>query len=233
MTDKAAALQVLTPTAQWVLRGDSLEWLDTEQTQPSDEEIQTEIARLTYLEGINQYQVDRQYPPMNEQLDTIFHNGVDAWKADIQAIKDATPKVLPDSADEALAISTHVDQWRFNSQLAAYNTATARLAQYVVSVGREEVIESQATGEKIYNEETFEMDDVMADVVVVAAVEPLEATVEVTTYDPNDPEAKPTTETVTNPLIVADVAERAEAQATVDATPADVISLYNESTGDE
>jgi hypothetical protein len=32
------------------------------------------------------------YPPMEEQLDNIFHNGVDAWKADIQAIKDAYPK---------------------------------------------------------------------------------------------------------------------------------------------
>lgn len=32
------------------------------------------------------------YPPMEEQLDNIFHNGIDAWKADIQAIKDAHPK---------------------------------------------------------------------------------------------------------------------------------------------
>ena len=32
------------------------------------------------------------YPPMEEQLDNIFHNGVEAWKADIQAIKDAHPK---------------------------------------------------------------------------------------------------------------------------------------------
>ena len=32
------------------------------------------------------------YPPMEEQLDNIFHNGIDAWKADIQAIKDAYPK---------------------------------------------------------------------------------------------------------------------------------------------
>ena len=28
MTDKVAALQALTPAAQWVLRGDELEWLD-------------------------------------------------------------------------------------------------------------------------------------------------------------------------------------------------------------
>jgi len=32
------------------------------------------------------------YPSIEDQLDNIFHNGVDAWKADIQAIKDAHPK---------------------------------------------------------------------------------------------------------------------------------------------
>ena len=32
------------------------------------------------------------YPAIEEQLDKIFHEGVDAWKADIQAIKDANPK---------------------------------------------------------------------------------------------------------------------------------------------
>ena len=224
MIDITDSLQSIRPKAQWTLNGDSLEWLDTEQTQPSDEEIQTEIARLTYLEGINQYQVDRQYPPMNEQLDNIFHNGVDAWKADIQAIKDATPKVLPDSVDEALAISTHVDQWRFNSQLAAYNTATARLSQYVLSVGRSEVVESRPTGEQIWNEETDEMDDVMTDIVTVTAIDPVDATVEQTTYDE---EGVATTATVENPLITTDVAERATAQAIVDATPSAVVDTYN------
>ena len=212
------ALAALTPAAQWVLRGDELEWLDTEQSQPTEEEIQTEIARLTYLEGINQYQVDRQYPPMNEQLDNIFHNGVDAWKTDIQAIKDATPKVLPDSVDEALAISTHVDQWRFNSQLAAYIIATARLAQYIIADGRVELTEMQATGEQVFNEDTMEMDNVMASVITQSAIEPVEPTVEVTTYG-EDPESAPTVSTITNPIITTDVAEREAAQSIVDGTP--------------
>ena len=30
MTDKVAALQSLKPNAEWVLRGDVLEWLDSE-----------------------------------------------------------------------------------------------------------------------------------------------------------------------------------------------------------
>lgn len=33
-----------------------------------------------------------EYPSIVDQLDNIFHNGVEAWKADIQAIKDAHPK---------------------------------------------------------------------------------------------------------------------------------------------
>jgi hypothetical protein len=109
----------------------------------------------------------------------------------------------------------------FSQQATDYRTATARVAQYILSVGREEVVESQPTGEQVYNEETFEMEDVMADFVVVTAMEPLEATVEVTVHG-DDPEAEPTVETVANPLIVADDAERAEAQAVIDATPTPV-----------
>tara|TARA_B000000557_G_C20567402_1_gene355766 strand:+ start:15 stop:374 length:360 start_codon:yes stop_codon:yes gene_type:complete len=33
-----------------------------------------------------------EYPPLEEQLDKIYHSGVDAWKADIKVIKDKYPK---------------------------------------------------------------------------------------------------------------------------------------------
>jgi hypothetical protein len=33
------------------------------------------------------------YPPMADQLDKIFHEGLEAWKTEIQAIKDKYPKV--------------------------------------------------------------------------------------------------------------------------------------------
>ena len=33
-----------------------------------------------------------EYPPLEEQLDKIYHSGLDAWKADIKAIKDKYPK---------------------------------------------------------------------------------------------------------------------------------------------
>jgi len=52
------------------------------------------IARMNAEIVSNQYQQARRdaYPPLEDQLDNIFHNGIDAWKADIQAIKDAHPK---------------------------------------------------------------------------------------------------------------------------------------------
>ena len=57
---------------------------------------------------------------------------------------------------------------------------------------------------------------VQEEVVVVSAIEPLEATVEQTTYSED---GTATVSTVTNPLIVTDVAERAAAQTVVDNTP--------------
>ena len=40
------------------------------------------------------YQRDRaaEYPTWQDQLDKIYHSGIDAWKADIKAIKDKYPK---------------------------------------------------------------------------------------------------------------------------------------------
>lgn len=34
-----------------------------------------------------------EYPPMEEQMDMIFHNGLDYWKSQIQVVKDKYPKV--------------------------------------------------------------------------------------------------------------------------------------------
>ena len=33
-----------------------------------------------------------EYPAITDQLDTIFHKGLDVWKSQIQAVKDKYPK---------------------------------------------------------------------------------------------------------------------------------------------
>jgi len=41
-----------------------------------------------------QYKYDRAtaYPSIADQLDTIYHEGIDAWKAEIAAVKQEYPK---------------------------------------------------------------------------------------------------------------------------------------------
>lgn len=46
-TTLSAALTSLRPNAEWVLRGDDLEWLDQIQDQPTHLEIEAEIQRIT------------------------------------------------------------------------------------------------------------------------------------------------------------------------------------------
>jgi hypothetical protein len=94
MITKSNALVSLRPGAQWVLRGDNLEWMDTEQTQPTEAEITAEVARLQAEYEAKEYQRKRAaaYPSIADQLDTIYHNGIDAWKAEIAAVKTEYPK---------------------------------------------------------------------------------------------------------------------------------------------
>ncbi len=57
-------------------------------------DVQAKIAELQADYDAIKYQRDRAaaYPSWQDQLDNIFHNGIDAWKADIQTIKDKYPK---------------------------------------------------------------------------------------------------------------------------------------------
>jgi hypothetical protein len=68
--------------------------MDTEQTQPTDAEITAEVARLQAEYEAKEYQRKRAaaYPSIADQLDTIYHEGIDAWKAEIAAVKTEYPK---------------------------------------------------------------------------------------------------------------------------------------------
>jgi hypothetical protein len=97
MITKIEALQSLRPNAEWVLRGDELEWLDTNQTQPTEEEINTEYTRLQAEYDANEYQRQRArvYPSIQEQLDMQYWdkvNGTTTWQDAIAKVKTDIPK---------------------------------------------------------------------------------------------------------------------------------------------
>jgi hypothetical protein len=88
----------LTPGAQWRIDGkdySGIVWFDeNELPPPTEEEVQAEIERLQAEYEYNQYQRNRAsaYPSIQEQLDTLYHQGYDGWKASIDEVKKEYPK---------------------------------------------------------------------------------------------------------------------------------------------
>ena len=64
------------------------------QTPPTEAEIDAEFKRLQAEYDANEYQRSRasEYPSIADQLDEIYHNGINAWKAVIKKTKDKYPK---------------------------------------------------------------------------------------------------------------------------------------------
>ena len=188
-----------------------LDWINEGNTPEGPDVIEPDYVTLrTGVDG---------YASTGDQFG-MQYDGV--WEDHVADVKERFPKTITGGTtigDVPQDILDAAAEKLFNSQADEYRTATARVAQYQLSVGRPEVTEMMPTGEQVYNEETMEMEDVLEEVIVQTAIEPLEPTVEITVYDEEDPEAEPTTETVPNPLIVADDAERAEAQTVIDNTP--------------
>jgi hypothetical protein len=96
MIDIINALTSLKPNAQWVLRGDELEWLDDIQTQPTDAEIAAEISRLQGIYDSQEYARARatEYSALN-QFEMQFddqQNNTTTWVDAINDIKARFPK---------------------------------------------------------------------------------------------------------------------------------------------
>jgi len=90
MTDFSKPLFALYPTAKWTLNGDTyagLTWLSEDIQKPTEQELTSWVDPNTY-----KYQRASEYPSIPDQLDTLYHSGLDAWKAEIKTVKDKYPK---------------------------------------------------------------------------------------------------------------------------------------------
>jgi len=90
------ALLSLKPNAEWVLRGDVLEWLDSEQTEPTALELSNEVTRLQGIYDSQEYARARatEYSALN-QFEMQFddqQNNTTTWVDSINEIKERFPK---------------------------------------------------------------------------------------------------------------------------------------------
>lgn len=65
----------------------NFETLFSTEKQAREDAQALEIANRTYAE-----KRQAEYPSIGDQLDDIYHNGIDGWKSTIKAIKDKYPK---------------------------------------------------------------------------------------------------------------------------------------------
>jgi hypothetical protein len=77
--------------AKVVVRGSDvdsceIEWLEG-TAEISKEDIKVKMTSMEYIP-----KRVSEYPSIAEQLDDLYHNGIDGWKATIKAIKDKYPK---------------------------------------------------------------------------------------------------------------------------------------------
>ena len=90
------ALQSLKPGAEWVMRGDVLEWLDGSQTEPTALQLSNEVTRLQAVYDGLAYSRTRKiaYDLLNQdemRYDDLV-NSTTTWQDAIAAIKVASPK---------------------------------------------------------------------------------------------------------------------------------------------
>jgi len=113
MTDIISAIKALDANAQVVVNGEPSNQTEYEANvkyiSGADEngsaiykdtqdftwdQVSAKKAELQTDYDNKQYQRDRadEYPSIADQLDDIYHNGVDGWKTTIKATKDKYPK---------------------------------------------------------------------------------------------------------------------------------------------
>ena len=139
-----------------------------------------------------------EYPPIKDQLDKIYHSGVNAWKADIKVIKDKYPKTQV-GITTTESLPSWVNTALFDKQKEKYIEAKERLERYELSVG---VVDESKDSEFDPISRTY-------------IIEPLPIEVE------------KDGETIRNTLVVQDEQERIAAQQVINQTPQAVIDSIN------
>lgn len=117
----STAISELVDTIEWTVTNDydlsTINWHDTEVTQPTDDAINAKRQEMADTFNASEYKdlringkyelqahpdvpsemvsvkVEEGYPSLEEQLDYIYHNGIEAWKTDmINPVKARFPK---------------------------------------------------------------------------------------------------------------------------------------------
>ena len=96
MTDIINSILAINPNAEVTVNAEDVKQITWHNgtTPIAEADILAKQKELQTAYDNNAYQRSRanEYPTIVDQLDDIYHNGVDEWKKTIKAIKDKYPK---------------------------------------------------------------------------------------------------------------------------------------------
>ena len=97
MIDLATTILAIKSDAQVTINNEDINqitWHDGNPTNITNDQILAKQTELQTAYDNKKYQRDRaaEYPGIVDQLDDIYHNGIDGWKATIKVTKDKYPK---------------------------------------------------------------------------------------------------------------------------------------------
>ena len=85
------AILKINPNAIYVVRGNDIDTCEIEWLEGTAEISKADIkAKMVSMEYIPKRASE--YASTADQLDDLYHNGIDGWKETIKAIKDKHPK---------------------------------------------------------------------------------------------------------------------------------------------
>ena len=92
--DIASAILAIDANAQVSVQEEDIDKITWITSEISKSDIEAKIIELKAADDALAYARSRvaEYPPMEEQLDKIYNDGIDAWKVVIKATKDKYPK---------------------------------------------------------------------------------------------------------------------------------------------
>ena len=96
MTDIAKSILAINSNAQFSIEAEDIKkitWYNN-TTPIAEADILAKQKELQTAYDNVKYQRDRAeaYPSIVDQLDDLYHNGIDGWKKTIKAVKDKDPK---------------------------------------------------------------------------------------------------------------------------------------------
>jgi hypothetical protein len=90
------AIIAINPNAKVSVSGNDVKQIDWHNgtTPIAEADILAKQAELQADYEAKEYQRNRasEYPSIADQLDDLYHNGIDGWKTTIKAVKDKYPK---------------------------------------------------------------------------------------------------------------------------------------------